>query len=76
MSRFLSRAYALALVAPLSALAQTPSTSEIQALRQEMTAMRQAYEARLQMLEQRLATAEQAPVTTTAAATPPAARPT
>ena len=64
MYRYFKVSLALALAAPLGALAQAPS--EIQALRQEIEAMRSAYESRLQSLEQRLNVAEQA-----AAAAPP-----
>ncbi len=47
---------ALAMAAPLGAMADTPS--DISALRQEIEAMRASYEARLQSLEQRLKAAE------------------
>ncbi len=91
MKKFMPASIALALAAPLSAMAQTPPASappEIQSLRQEIEAMRTAYEGRLQALEQRLLAAERvtaaAPASqgTTAAATqavpalaPPAASP-
>ena len=61
MKKLIPASIALALAAPLSAMAQTPPTSapaEIQSLRQEIEAMRTAYEARLQALEQRLLAAE------------------
>ena len=67
MHKFLPASLALALAAPLSALADTPS--DIQALRQEIEAIRAAYEARLQSLEQRLKAAE------ATAAPPPLAPP-
>lgn len=62
MYRFMPASIALALAAPLCAVAQTPpkTVSEIQQLRSEMQAMRAAYEARLQALEQRLVAAERA----------------
>jgi hypothetical protein len=62
MYKFIPASIALALAAPLCAVAQTPSNtaSEIQGLRGEMQAMRAAYEARLQALEQRLVAAERA----------------
>src|SRR5882672_7385156 len=63
MHKLLPASLALALAAPIGALADTPS--DIQALRQEIEAMRSAYEARLQAMEQRLKAAEAA-----AAATP------
>ncbi len=60
MKKFMPVSIALALAAPLSAMAQTaPSTpTEIQRLRQEIEAMRATYEARLQALEKRLVVAE------------------
>lgn len=64
MQKLLQASVALALAAPLGAMADTPS--EIRALRQELEAMRSAYEARLQAMEQRLKAAEAA----AAAATP------
>ncbi|MFZ4480046.1 MAG: hypothetical protein ACOYNZ_09175 [Rhodoferax sp.] len=47
---------ALAMVAPIGALADTPPSvaAEIQSLRQEIEVMRASYEARLQAMEQRL----------------------
>lgn len=72
MNKFLPASLALALAAPLSALADTtpnPNADarvDIQALRQEIEGMRAAYEARLQSLELRLKQAERA------AAAPPA----
>ena len=60
MLKFYTAGLALALAAPLCALAQTPVPSDINALRQDIEAMRNAYEARLQALEQRLKTAEAA----------------
>lgn len=65
MHKLLRASVALALAAPLGAMADTPS--EIRALRQELEAMRSAYETRLQAMEQRLKAAEAA-----AAAAPPA----
>ena len=58
MHKLLRASIALALAAPLGAMADTPS--EIRALRQELEAMRSAYEARLQAMEQRLKAAEAA----------------
>ncbi len=56
MHKLFTASLALALVAPLGAFADTPSStaSEIQLLRSEMAAMRAQYEARLQAMEQRL----------------------
>ena len=60
MRFFFPAGLALALVLPLSAMAD--AASDITALRQEMEAIRAAYEQRLQALEQRLKAAEtQAP---------------
>src|SRR5690606_37910859 len=56
MHKLLRTSVALALAAPLGAMADTPS--EIRALRQELEAMRSTYEARLQAMEQRLKAAE------------------
>jgi len=56
MHRLLPASLALALAAPFGAMADT--TSDIDALRQEMAAMRATYEARLQALEQRVKAAE------------------
>lgn len=56
MHKILAAGLALAIAAPFSAQADTPS--DIAALRQEMAAIRAAYEARLQSLEQRLQAAE------------------
>ena len=56
MYRFIPAGLALALSAPLCAMADT--ASDISALRQEMAAIRAAYEQRLQALEQRLKAAE------------------
>lgn len=68
MKKFMSVSIAIALAAPLSAMAQTPpsTATEIQSLRQEIEAMRAAYEARLQALEQRLLAAERVPDTAAA----------
>ncbi len=71
---------ALALAAPLTAAAQTPSdapadaNTQIQALRREIDAMRAEYEARLRGLEQRLKAAEAA-AATSAGGAPSAAAP-
>jgi hypothetical protein len=65
MHKLVPATLALAMVFPLSALADTPS--EVAALRQEMEAMRAAYEARMQALEQRLQRAEAALVAPPAA---------
>ena len=62
MRILLSAGLAMAMAAPVGAMADT--ASDIKALRDEMAAMRAAYEQRLQALEQRLKAAE------TAAATP------
>jgi hypothetical protein len=56
MHKLLPASLALALAAPLSALADT--ASDIKALRQEIQSIRAAYEARLQSLEQRLQAAQ------------------
>jgi hypothetical protein len=75
MLKFLPAGLALAMAAPLVALADTPS--DIAALRQEIDAIRAAYEARLQSLEQRLKVAEaKASTAPQAVAAPPAAPPT
>lgn len=69
MKNFMPASIALALAAPLSAVAQTPQSAptEIQNLRQEIESMRAAYEARLRALEQRLlATTERVPDTAAA----------
>ncbi len=60
MSKLWSAGFALALVAPLGAQADTSASAavEIQLLRQEIDAMRASYEARLQAMEQRLLAAE------------------
>jgi hypothetical protein len=58
MYKLLPASVALALAAPLGALADTPS--DIQALRQEIEAIRADYEARLKALEERLKAAEAA----------------
>ena len=62
MHKLLPASVALALAAPVGALADT--ASDLAALRQEIEALRAAYETRLQALEQRLRAAE-------AAAAPP-----
>lgn len=64
MYRLLPASLALALAAPIGALADTQS--DIDALRQEIDAMRAAYEVRLQALEQRLTAAEAGAATPTA----------
>jgi hypothetical protein len=78
MRILLSAGLAIAMAAPVGAMADT--ASDIKAMREEMAAMRAAYEQRLQALEQRLkaaettaATALPAPGATAAAAPPPAA---
>jgi hypothetical protein len=69
MHKFKPTSLALALAAPLGALAADSSTSaEIDALRQEIAAIRSAYEVRLQALEQRLQAAEAAGQAATAVA--------
>ena len=61
MLKLYTASLALALAAPLCALAQSPATpSDINTLRQDIEAMRATYEARLQALEQRLKAAEAA----------------
>jgi hypothetical protein len=70
MHRLLPASIALALAAPLSALADT--SADITAMRQEIDALRASYEARLQALEQRLKATEAAAATP---ATPPPAPP-
>src|SRR4051794_10674742 len=64
---------ALALATPFGAIADS-SSSDVDALRQEIKAMRADYETRLQALEQRVKTAEATAASATAAATsaPPA----
>ena len=71
MHKFLPAGIALAMAAPLMALADTPS--EIAALRQEIEAIRAAYEGRLQSLEQRLKAAEAKALTDSQAASAPVA---
>ncbi|MCZ7560826.1 MAG: hypothetical protein M5U30_12780 [Burkholderiaceae bacterium] len=71
MHKLLRASIALALAAPLGAMADTPS--EIRALRQELEAMRSAYEARLQAMEQRLKAAEAAAAAATSSASGAAA---
>ena len=76
MHKLLPASLALAMAAPVAALADTPS--DIKALRQEIDAMRAAYEGRLQALEQRLKAAEAAaaaPAAPVAASVTPAAAP-
>src|SRR5256885_993695 len=75
MTKILPASLALALCAPIVAMADTPA--DIAALRQELDALRAAYEARLQALEQRLKAAEAAPPATAPVATtpPPSAPP-
>ena len=65
--------FALALVAPTAALAD--SAADLAAMRQEIDALRAQYEARLQALEQRLLAAERArpPAPAVAVAAPPIA---
>ena len=64
---------ALALAAPMGALAATPSLStDIQNLRQEIEAMRADYEARLKSLELRLQAAEHVPALAPAPVAAPA----
>ncbi len=58
MHKLVPTAFALALLIPAGAFADTPS--DVAALRQEMDAMRADYEARMQALEQRLRRAEAA----------------
>jgi hypothetical protein len=66
MNKLLPATLALALAAPLGAVADT--TSDIQALRREMETMRADYLARLQALEQRLQAAEASAKAASAAA--------
>jgi hypothetical protein len=66
MHKILPASLALALAAPIGALADT--ASDIKALKKEMEAMRATYETRLQALEQRLKTAEAAAATPAAPA--------
>ena len=73
MQKLLQASVALALAAPLGAMADTPS--EIRALRQELEAMRSAYEARLQAMEQRLRAAEAAAASTAQPPRPPSPAP-
>jgi len=71
MNALLPAGLALALAAPLGALADT--TSDVQALRQEIEAIRAEYEARLQALEKRLQAAEAAAATPAPSAPSPPA---
>ena len=80
MHKLVPAAFALALLVPAGAFADTPS--DLAALRQEMDAMRADYEARMQALEQRLRRAEAAlpaasgaPTAAPAASVAPAAAP-
>jgi hypothetical protein len=73
MHKFLPAGIALAMAAPLVALADTPS--DIATLRQEIEAIRATYEARLQSLEQRLKAAEAKAAIPPAAAAPVPATP-
>jgi len=75
MHKLLPAGLALALAAPLGAVAEP--ASDIQALRQEIQAIRAEYEARLNALEQRLQAAEAAaaPAPTAPASPPVAAAP-
>ncbi len=79
MYKLLLAGLALIPLAPLGALANTPSNTaaEIQLLRQEIENLRASYEARLQTMEQRLLAAERgaaiAPVTSAVASAPPSA---
>jgi len=80
MRILLSAGLAIAMTAPVGAMADT--ASDIKALRDEMASMRAAYEQRLQALEQRLKAAETtaaapapAPAATAAAVAPPPAAP-
>jgi hypothetical protein len=70
MHTLLRAGLALAMVAPLAALADT--TSDVEALRQEIQAIRAEYEARLKALEQRLQAAEAAAAAPAPAAPSPA----
>ncbi len=73
MHKLLPASLALALAAPLSAFAATPS--EADALRKEIEAIRADYEARLQALERRLQATGTAPAPAAAPSAPPAAPP-
>ncbi|RQP25562.1 hypothetical protein [Piscinibacter terrae] len=71
MHRLLPASIALALAAPMGAMADT--TSDIAALKQEIADMRAAYEARLKQMEERLKAAEASSAApATAQAAPPA----
>ena len=71
MHKLVPATFALAMVLPVGAFADT--SSDLVALRQEMAALRGAYEARMQALERRLQLAESALSTSPAAAAPSAA---
>jgi hypothetical protein len=73
MHKLLPASLALALAAPMGAMADT--SSDIAALKQEIAALRAAYEARLQQMEERLKAAEATAAPATAQAAPPAAPP-
>jgi hypothetical protein len=73
MHKLLPASLALALAAPMGAMADT--SSDIAALKQEIAALRAAYEARLQQMEERLKAAEATAAPATAQAAAPAAPP-
>jgi hypothetical protein len=76
MSRLLPASLALALAAPMGAMADT--AADVQALKREIETIRVEYEARLRALEERLKAAEAAvaaPASTVAAPAPVAAAP-
>ena len=75
MRTILLASIALALLTPFVASAQTatPTSTEIQLLRQEIQSLRAAYEARLQAMEQRLQWAERVVINDPGAASVPAA---
>lgn len=73
MYRTLTASALFALAAPLSALADT--STDIQALRQELSDLRQDYDARIRTLEQRLLAAQSTAALPTPPPTPPPSPP-
>ena len=77
MHKLLSASLALALAAPIGAMAETPpaTASDIAALKEEIAAMRASYEARLRQMEERLKAAETASAAAATTATAANAQP-
>lgn len=73
MHKLLPASIALALAAPMGAMADT--TSDIAALKQEIAAMRAAYEQRLRQMEERLKAAEASPAASSTQAAAPTTPP-